>query len=77
MNRAACTLSPRQIMSLDMWKKLSHANVVQLRDAFNTHVFGDDSLVFVYDYHATAETIRAKHFSAPAPNLQSFHRACP
>ena len=57
-------------MSLDTWKKLTHANVVQLRDVFNTRVFGDDSVVFVYDFHATAETVRAKHFMKPPAAVQ-------
>ncbi|RZF40835.1 hypothetical protein LSTR_LSTR003345 [Laodelphax striatellus] len=54
-------------MIIDMWKKLSHSNIVQLRDVFTTKAFGDHSLVFVYDYHPDSGTLLARHFSQSEP----------
>ena len=54
-------------MSLvEQWKKLSHSNLVSLRQVFTTKSFGDHSMVFVYDFHAGAETLMAKHFGSGA-----------
>lgn len=51
------------MMLVDMWKRLSHTNLVQLREVFTTKAFGDNSIVFVYDYHPGSETLLTKHFS--------------
>ncbi|XP_014242233.1 PAN2-PAN3 deadenylation complex subunit PAN3 isoform X1 [Cimex lectularius] len=48
---------------VDMWKNLSHSNIVQLREVFTTKAFGDQSIIFVYDYHPDSETLLARHFS--------------
>ncbi|KAL1130726.1 hypothetical protein AAG570_011967 [Ranatra chinensis] len=48
---------------VDMWKKLSHSNIVHLREVFTTKAFGDQSIVFVYDYHPDSETLLSRHFS--------------
>ncbi|XP_029035328.2 PAN2-PAN3 deadenylation complex subunit PAN3 isoform X1 [Osmia bicornis bicornis] len=53
---------------VDMWKRLSHTNLVQLREVFTTKAFGDHSMVFVYDYHPGSETLLNKHFSATELN---------
>ncbi|KAK2168696.1 hypothetical protein LSH36_15g19075 [Paralvinella palmiformis] len=50
---------------VDLWKKMQHANIVQLREVFTTKAFGDHSMVFVYDYHPGAETLMIQHFSSP------------
>ncbi|CAA9997558.1 unnamed protein product [Nesidiocoris tenuis] len=50
---------------VDMWKKLIHSNIVQLKEVFTTKAFGDQSIVFVYEYHPSSETLLAKHFSQP------------
>ncbi|KAK7068916.1 PAB-dependent poly(A)-specific ribonuclease subunit 3 [Halocaridina rubra] len=51
---------------VDLWKKLQHSSVTQLREVFTTKAFNDNSIVFVYDYHAGAETLTARHFNSPA-----------
>ncbi|XP_063596077.1 PAN2-PAN3 deadenylation complex subunit pan3-like [Penaeus indicus] len=51
---------------VDLWKKIQHSSVTQLREVFTTKAFNDNSIVFVYDYHAGAETLAARHFSSPA-----------
>ncbi|XP_033223809.1 PAN2-PAN3 deadenylation complex subunit PAN3 isoform X2 [Belonocnema kinseyi] len=53
---------------VDMWKRLAHTNLVQLREVFTTKAFGDHSMVFVYDYHPGAETLLTKHFSSTELN---------
>ncbi|KAI5734324.1 hypothetical protein M8J77_005118 [Diaphorina citri] len=55
--------STKCLVFVDMWKKLNHSNIVQLREVFTTKAFGDHSIVFVYDYHANSETLLSKHFS--------------
>uniref|UniRef100_A0A8D8SJM5 PAN2-PAN3 deadenylation complex subunit PAN3 n=1 Tax=Cacopsylla melanoneura TaxID=428564 RepID=A0A8D8SJM5_9HEMI len=55
--------SSKCLVFVDMWKKLAHSNIVQLREVFTTKAFGDHSIVFVYDYHPNSETLLSKHFS--------------
>ncbi|XP_076056563.1 poly(A) specific ribonuclease subunit PAN3 [Oratosquilla oratoria] len=58
-------LSNTKVMQLvDLWKKLQHSSVVQLREVFTSKDFGDNSIVFVFDYHAGAETLAARHFNS-------------
>lgn len=47
---------------MDYWNRISHPNVVSLREAFTTKAFNDDSMMFVYDYHPLAETLAQRHF---------------
>ncbi|XP_068199664.1 PAN2-PAN3 deadenylation complex subunit PAN3 isoform X2 [Antennarius striatus] len=51
---------------VDMWKKIQHSNLVTLREVFTTKTFGDNSLMFCYDFHAGAETMFSRHFNDPA-----------
>ncbi|XP_019762764.1 PAN2-PAN3 deadenylation complex subunit PAN3 isoform X1 [Dendroctonus ponderosae] len=55
------------ISLVDLWKKLDHSNIVQLREVFTTKAFGDNSMVFVYSYHPGSETLLNKHFSIDQP----------
>ena len=48
---------------VEQWRKLSHSNLVALRQVFTTKEFGDQSIIFVYDFYPGAETLMAKHFS--------------
>ncbi|KAJ1565039.1 PAB-dependent poly(A)-specific ribonuclease subunit 3, partial [Nowakowskiella sp. JEL0078] len=48
--------------SIESWRRINHANIVSLRESFTTKAFGDNSLVFVYDYHPLSTTIFSKHF---------------
>ena len=58
---------------VEQWKKLSHSNLVSLRQVFTTKSFGDHSMVFVYDLYPAAETLMSKHFSAAAnPSGSAF-----
>ncbi|XP_060519443.1 PAN2-PAN3 deadenylation complex subunit Pan3 [Cylas formicarius] len=53
---------------VEMWKKLSHSSIVQLKEVFTTKAFGDTSLIFVYYYHPGSETLLTKHFSPDQPD---------
>ncbi|XP_046807117.1 PAN2-PAN3 deadenylation complex subunit PAN3 isoform X2 [Lucilia cuprina] len=57
---------------VEMWKKLQHSNVVQLREVFTTKAFGDNSLVLVYDYHPNSHTLLAKYFT-PTPDSNGYN----
>ncbi|KAJ3127746.1 PAB-dependent poly(A)-specific ribonuclease subunit 3 [Nowakowskiella sp. JEL0407] len=50
--------------SLESWRRINHANIVTVREAFTTKAFGDNSLVFVYDYHPLSQTLYSKHLCA-------------
>ena len=56
-------INTKPLGRVEMWKSVQHANVVGLRHVFQTKAFGDFSLVFVYDYHGGAETLKQRHFS--------------
>uniref|UniRef100_A0AAG5D5N0 PAN2-PAN3 deadenylation complex subunit PAN3 n=1 Tax=Anopheles atroparvus TaxID=41427 RepID=A0AAG5D5N0_ANOAO len=61
--------STKCMQVVDMWKKLQHTNIVQLREVFTTKTFGDNSLVIVYDYHPGSQTLLSKYFaSVPETN---------
>lgn len=51
---------------IDTWKKLQHSNLVHLREVFTTKAFGDNSMVFVHDYHPGADTLMNQYFSHPS-----------
>jgi PAB-dependent poly(A)-specific ribonuclease subunit 3 len=56
--------STKAVNEAAKWKKIRHPNIVSLREMFTTKNFGDNSLVFVYDYHAGAETLLAHHIQS-------------
>uniref|UniRef100_A0A1B6IQW3 PAN2-PAN3 deadenylation complex subunit PAN3 n=2 Tax=Homalodisca liturata TaxID=320908 RepID=A0A1B6IQW3_9HEMI len=60
-------------MIVDLWKKLVNPNVVQLREVFTTKAFGDQSMVFVYDYHPDSETLLTRHFQGEPLNGYTDH----
>ncbi|CAO3654961.1 unnamed protein product [Mucor fragilis] len=59
-----------QAMSIvKQWRKIKHANIVSIREAFTTRAFGDSSLVFIYDYHPCSITLYEAYFSPQAQAL--------
>ena len=56
--------SEAAIRTINAWKRLSSASVVQVHDAFTGRWFGDSSLIVVTDYHPRSLTLAEKHFSA-------------
>ncbi|XP_054159365.1 PAN2-PAN3 deadenylation complex subunit Pan3-like [Oppia nitens] len=61
----------QMIAAIDSWKKLLHSNVVQLRQVFTTKAFGDNSLIFVYDYHSMANTMMSHYFHSSSTSSSS------
>ncbi|CAF0834219.1 unnamed protein product [Rotaria sp. Silwood1] len=59
---------------VEAWKKIVHANIVQLRDVFLTKDFDDEqpSIVFVYDFIPCCETLQKRHFSSNVSQLKGW-----
>ncbi|XP_059055116.1 PAN2-PAN3 deadenylation complex subunit PAN3 [Achroia grisella] len=53
---------------LEMWKQIDHPNIVRLHDYFPTKVFGDHSMMFVYDYHPGCSTLMQKYLANGGAN---------
>lgn len=49
--------------AIDAWKKIEHSNIVSLRQVFTTKAFGDNSLIFVYDYFPGSQTLMHQFFT--------------
>ena len=54
---------PAAISAAERWRKIRHPNLVAVREAFTTRAFGDDSVVFVYDFHPLATTLYMEHMT--------------
>ncbi|KFD51512.1 hypothetical protein M513_07562 [Trichuris suis] len=64
----ACRLiNSKALTAVDVWRKsVSNPYVVRLKEAFTTKAFGDHSVVLVYDFHPSAETLRSRHLNEEA-----------
>ncbi|SCV73091.1 BQ2448_7016 [Microbotryum intermedium] len=51
------------ITMVEKWTRLTHPGLVSVREAFTTRAFGDQSIIFVYDYYPTSQTIWESHLS--------------
>lgn len=49
--------------AVEAWRRIRHCNVVSIREAFTSRAFGDNSLIFVFDYHPCATTIHSTYFA--------------
>lgn len=49
--------------TIENWKKVQHANIAVLRNVFMTKMFGDLSLMLVYDYFPGAQTLNNQYFA--------------
>ncbi|GAA6037662.1 hypothetical protein JCM8097_002273 [Rhodosporidiobolus ruineniae] len=54
------------IASVEKWTRVRHPGLVGVREAFTTRAFGDQSIVFVYDYHPSSQTLYEAHLSPSA-----------
>jgi PAB-dependent poly(A)-specific ribonuclease subunit 3 len=52
------------IANVQKWRRVKSACVVAFHEAFTTKAFEDDSIVFVYDYHADSKSLAQLYFSA-------------
>lgn len=51
------------IRTVQNWKRISNASLVQVHDAFTGRWFNDSSLIIVTDYHPLSQTLADKYFS--------------
>lgn len=56
----------KSIATVQQWRRLSNASMVTLFEAFTTRAFGDNSIIFVYDYHPLSSTLFDTHFGPGA-----------
>lgn len=56
--------------TIETWKKINHPNIVSMKQVFTTKAFGDNSLIFVYNYFEGAENLMNLYF-ADAKNISS------
>ncbi|KAH8915997.1 hypothetical protein BT69DRAFT_825968 [Atractiella rhizophila] len=54
--------SEKAIAAVEKWTLLSHPNIAQLKEAFTTRSFGDQSIVFVYHYYPGAKSLKQANF---------------
>lgn len=47
----------KAVSTIQIWKRINHANVVTVHDAFTTRAFGDSSLIVVTDYHPLSQAL--------------------
>ncbi|XKL59696.1 hypothetical protein PGB90_000712 [Kerria lacca] len=59
------------------WKKPNHTNLVHLKEMIVSRDFGDNSLVFVYDYYPDSETLLARHFASQAEGFNDTFSSDP
>ncbi|SMR46082.1 unnamed protein product [Zymoseptoria tritici ST99CH_3D1] len=56
--------SEASIRTVNSWKRIHNASLVQIHDAFTGRWFGDSSLIIVTDYHPRSQTLAEKHLAA-------------
>lgn len=59
--------------TIDSWKRIHHANIIPLRQVFTTKAFGDNSVIFVYDYNPFSKTIMSCYFSNQVISTHTSH----
>ncbi|KAK9461836.1 uncharacterized protein V1516DRAFT_711286 [Lipomyces oligophaga] len=57
----------KAIATVQQWSRILSAGLVTLYEAFTTRAFGDNSIIFVYDYYPLSYTLFDAHFG---PNLR-------
>lgn len=50
------------IRTINNWKRITNASMVQVHDAFTGRWFSDSSLIVVTDYHPKSQTLAEKYF---------------
>ncbi|KAF3913872.1 hypothetical protein ABW21_db0203470 [Orbilia brochopaga] len=62
----------KAIRVVETWKRVMSASLVTVHDAFTTRAFGDNSIVFVFDYFPLSQTLQEVHFG-PNSRYQTRH----
>ncbi|BFZ59394.1 PAB-dependent poly(A)-specific ribonuclease subunit 3 [Saitoella coloradoensis] len=47
---------------IEQWRRVTNASIVTVHEAFTTKAFGDNSIVFAYDFHPLSTTLYDTHF---------------
>lgn len=55
-------LDKNLLLKIKEWKQLNHSSIVKFYEVFITKEFGDNSLVFVYDFHPASKTLLAQYY---------------
>jgi len=69
--------SEAAIRTINGWKRINNASVVQVHDAFTGRWFGDSSLIIVTDYHPVSKTLAEKHFVPSRTNQRTGNQIVP
>jgi len=59
-------VNPKAFAVIEKWKEIKCTNIVPLVEVFTTKAFGDNSLIFVYEFFPGAKTLMERHFSPAA-----------
>ncbi|KAK6353024.1 PAB-dependent poly(A)-specific ribonuclease subunit 3 [Orbilia brochopaga] len=62
----------KAIRVVEHWGRVLSASLVTVHDAFTTRAFGDNSIVFVFDYFPLSQTLQEVHFG-PNSRYQTRH----
>ncbi|GAA6007391.1 hypothetical protein JCM11491_004146 [Sporobolomyces phaffii] len=54
------------IAAVEKWTRVRHPGLVGVKEAFTTRSFGDQSIIFVYDFHPCSQTLYEAHLSPSA-----------
>lgn len=55
-------LDKNLLLKIRDWKQMNHSSIVKFYEVFITKEFGDNSLVFVYDFHPASKTLLAQYY---------------
>lgn len=55
-------LDKNLLLKIKEWKQTNHSSIVKFYEVFITKEFGDNSLVFVYDFHPASKTLLAQYY---------------
>ncbi|CED85393.1 Poly(A) ribonuclease subunit [Phaffia rhodozyma] len=54
---------------VESWRRVHHPAIVSVQEAFTTRAFGDNSVIFVSNYHPAARTLYSEHFVPRPPTV--------
>ncbi|KAI8452375.1 hypothetical protein BY996DRAFT_6431867 [Phakopsora pachyrhizi] len=52
------------IGQVERWRMIRHPSIVNIREAFTTRAFGDQSIAFAFDYHPLSHSLYDEHISS-------------
>ena len=58
--------SEQAIQIVEKWTRVKHPGLVSVKEAFTTRAFGDQSIIFVFDFYPCSQTLYQAHLSPSA-----------